>query len=265
VGASTVTIDPIALARTLLAQGFDFGNGQPLKFKAALPQNLAPWADLALDAGRKWSVNPWFIIGVIERESLGGQALKPVGPEGSGDFLPRKTTSPYWKYASPKTGLPPDDVGWGRGLMQIDYGVYNDWVTNHDWRDPAVNIDFGTQLLRRGLDFFKQQAGVSVVIEPWRWSIGMPQYSIQPWSKRYPGITVKTVAKDPRPLAGAPLYEAAIAAFNAGTRGVLQAIAAGLPAEAPCTGQDYVAWFLQRIGTWAASVSEGANLVPPQS
>jgi hypothetical protein len=248
-------MDLFKVARRALADPFDFTKGA--QFRASLPQHLATWASHVLASAMKYDVSPWFIMGVIERESLGGLALKPPDASGTGDFQPRRASSRYFRYAKPTTGMPPDGLGWGRGLMQIDYGVHNSWCLTNNWKDPTTNIDYGTSILRDNLIVLRSHPGQAIDVELWRWTKGMPQYNIQPWATKYPHVNIVTKVFDPRPLGGAILYEGAIAAFNAGTSGVLQAIGSGLPAEAATTGQDYVSWFLQRIGTWAVQYNPG--------
>jgi hypothetical protein len=127
-----------------------------------------------------------------------------------------------------------------------------------NWGDPQTNINKGAEILKSRLDFFRSNPGAGVMVECWRLTRGLPQYKIDPWSKYGPvpacPAGAKTVGpfKDPRPLAGPALWEAAIAAYNAGPAGPLQAIALGFPGEAATTGQDYVSWFTTRVAAWSA-------------
>jgi hypothetical protein len=83
---------------------------------------------------------PELIAAVLDRESRGGEALKPAGPSGTGDW---------------EAGLP---LGHGRGLLQIDDRFHRDWLaqTRPDgtplWMDAAANILFGAQLLKGYVD-----------------------------------------------------------------------------------------------------------------
>src|SRR6202040_1671752 len=43
-----------------------------------------------------------------------------------------------WGYA-----MPPDGLGWGRGLMQVDYAE-SDFGKTGPWMDPTANILFGS-------------------------------------------------------------------------------------------------------------------------
>lgn len=239
-------------------QAFDFAKVQA--FKLALPANVGRWAPQILSAAQKYNVDPFVLAGIMYGESLGGDALSPGkdgrvkfgGPGGTGDFILRKPGNLYYKYADPATGLPPDGLGWGRGLMQVDYGVHNAWIISNNWRDPQTNINKAAEIFRDALKYFSSAPGGPITIEQWRVTTGMPQNGTLPWRERYPDRVYPTSARDPRPLSGAKLYEAAIAGYNAGYKGPLQALAVGLPAEAVTAHQTYVSNFLKRIGAWQA-------------
>lgn len=242
----------------LFGKAFDFAKAQA--FALALPGQVRPYAVQFLNAGQKFGVDPWALAGICYGESLGGQALTPPGPAGTGDFIPRASGSSTFKYANPATGLPPDGKGWGRGLMQIDYGVHNAWVISSAWWDPQVNIDKAAALLKEKLAYFTSGPGAPISIECWRIQRGMPQYGIQPWKDKYPRANFPPCTPtqtgsvgsyaDPRPLSGAKLYEAAIAAYNVSYTAVLQALVLGLPAEAGTAHQSYVTSFLARVAGW---------------
>ena len=61
-----------------------------------IPQRLQRWLPMARLAEQVYGVDPLLVLAVMDRESLGGEALQPRGPTGTGDH------------------------GHGRGLMQID-------------------------------------------------------------------------------------------------------------------------------------------------
>jgi hypothetical protein len=245
----------------VFGKAFDFAKAQA--FAAALPASLGQWAPQILQSAQTYGVSPWALAGLMYNESKGGTALKPAGAGGTGDFTPRKTGG-YAKYAN-ASGLPADGQGgWGRGLMQIDYGANNPWfASGADWQDAQTNIDKGASLLREKLDLFSRGAGGPVSIETWRMDTGMPQYGIQPWRTAYPSANFPSSGPtsasrvdslpDVRPLSGQALYEAAIAAYNAGPDSVLQALALGLPAEAPTANQNYVSHFISLVSSWAGS------------
>jgi hypothetical protein len=74
---------------------------------------------------------------ILDRESHGGDALRPPGPGGTGDFAPRAWGS---------MPMPPDGLGWGRGLMQIDYGAHA-FARGNSWSDPNENVKYGAGVL----------------------------------------------------------------------------------------------------------------------
>lgn len=237
---------------SLMSQAVAFGKESA--FKAALPLQIGRWAPEILQASRLYGVSPWMLAGIMLRESQGGATLTPPNnPAGTGDFTPRLSGT-YAKYAG-ANGLPADGAGgWGRGLMQIDYGAHNAWVTSNAWWDPQTNINKSADILRTSMRFFSAipPAGATVKIEPWRVTNGKDSIKIAPWLEKYkvPASAAGASFKDPRPLSGTALQEAVFAAYNAGDSGVLQAVALGLPAEAATTGQDYVAWLTTRVAAW---------------
>jgi hypothetical protein len=90
-------------------------------------------------------VDRWIFCAILDRESLGGTStdLRPgPGPSGTGDFGPR---NPHGKYGS---ALPPDGLGWGRGLFQKDFGAVGSsaraWCLvklpdgRYQWEDPQL-------------------------------------------------------------------------------------------------------------------------------
>lgn len=86
--------------------------------------------------GHLW---PAIIAGLVSRESAWGLTLKPKGPGGTGDFQPRNNK------------MPPDGLGWGRGLMQIDY-KWHEFARTGNWQDPKENMAFGCEILATNLD-----------------------------------------------------------------------------------------------------------------
>ncbi len=229
---------------------FDFAKGA--LFKAALPSNVGQYAPQILSAAQRYGVDPFALAAIMYNESRGGVATgyTPQGPGGTGDFIPRTSSSKYFKYANPATGLPPDGKGWGRGLMQIDYGANNAWVIGNPWWDAQTNIDKAADIYRGFQSYFQQPSGGMISVEQWRVTTGMPSIGVQPWATKYPGRTYTATRPDPRPLVGQDLIDATIASYNAGTSGPLQAIASGLPAEAVTANQNYVSKFLALVPGW---------------
>lgn len=88
------------------------------------------------------------LAAIMDRESLGGDALKPPGPAGTGDWTPRHGK------------MPPDGKGWGRGLMQLDYAAHPELMdkTMPDgtpaWENPLENIKAGALIYHHNLLHF---------------------------------------------------------------------------------------------------------------
>lgn len=251
-------------AETLVANGISsFVSGaKEAAFRLALPSEISQWSTQILRASEAYGVSPWVLAGLMYRESSGGNALKPKGPAGTGDFSARTPGKTYKQpdgslYTVGATGLPEDGGGWGRGLMQIDWGVHHQWCTTHRWDDAQTNLNKAAELFRDNLAFFSRPAGALVPIDSWRLNTGAAYAKVEPWRTRYAGALARFPGAvppqpDPRPLAGDDLYAAALAAYNAGPSGVLQALALGLPPDAPTAKQDYVTWMMTRVGGWMA-------------
>ena len=94
-------------------------------------------------AGLFYGFQSSIIAGIGSRESGWGLFLKPKGPKGTGDFSQRDQLR-----AGRKSKLPPDGLGFGRGLMQIDYDFHK-FARTGNWRDPRENIFYGVKLLNR--------------------------------------------------------------------------------------------------------------------
>lgn len=225
-------------------------------FAAALPGNLRPWAPNLLSAARKFGVSPWLLAGIAYRESSGGSALTPPGPAGTGDFYKRPSGRRYPSgYVVGTSGMPEDGQGWGRGLMQIDWAVWYPWAQQNAWWDPQVNIEKSAEILANQISFFSSNPTSSTVsVDAWRLT-GLKSADgktiVDGWTQKY-GITNLGPYLDPRPLYGTNLAMAALAAYNAGAGGVLQAVAAGLTPDAPTARNDYANWIATRASSWLA-------------
>jgi soluble lytic murein transglycosylase-like protein len=69
--------------------------------------------------------------------------MRPKGPAGTGDWAPRHGK------------MPPDGLGWGRGLMQADYAASAFAKDATEWTDPRQNIEFGCNELATDLQHYK--------------------------------------------------------------------------------------------------------------
>lgn len=230
----------------------DSTGGSTVNFDTAIDPLVQPYAAQMRAAGDQYGASPWLLAGIMMRESNGGSALTPPGPGGVGDKSPRwpagspnlkgALPSKYAVYADPNTGFPPGLVGWGLGLMQLDFGAMHSFVTSNDWTDPQTNINGAAQVLSSNLVYFARvPLPTPVSIESWRG-----------WDAKY---GVSGMYADPRPLTGDLLIRAAVAAYNAGTGGVLEAVAAGLDPDVPTTGGDYSSWVMQHIQQWSGQSS----------
>lgn len=100
--------------------------GEALKYAASIRS-----------AATQHDFSPSLVCAIGSRESRWGLSpdMKPSGPTGTGDWKPRKGV------------MPPDNLGWGRGLMQIDYAAFDFAKDASKWQDPDQNIHFACNLL----------------------------------------------------------------------------------------------------------------------
>lgn len=232
-------------------------------FRLALPANVAQWSDFFLAAAEQAGVSPWLLAGICYRESGGGDALHPQGPGGTGDFNPRPAGRRYPSgYVVGPNGMPEDGGGWGRGLMQLDWAVQFPWPQQNNWADPATNINKAANILATNILFFSSDPNPSgITVESWRLkglTSATGKVLVQGWADKY-GLQSTGPYSDPRPLTGTDLALAAVAAYNAGTSGVLQAIAAGLPADAATAGNNYGSWISTRVSAWLATYAPNTS------
>lgn len=141
-----------------------------LVLAAPLPKGSEYIAEAAEAGAQKEGVSPYLLLGICYAESNFGQALKPKGPEGSGDFIARPST-PERDEKMKKAPLPgvekkmvdsikarniltptmawvPTHTGWGVGLMQFDYEAHFDFCKSGEWKKPAVILARAAQLLK---------------------------------------------------------------------------------------------------------------------
>lgn len=136
-----------------------------------LPKGSEHLMDIAKKIGHAEGVSPWLLLGICYAESNFGQALKPKGPDGSGDFIPRPRTPdrdkrmkeaplpgvelktlpggiPSRKITGPCEAWVPTHTGWGCGLMQFDYEAHYDFCKSGQWKEPAIIIRHACGLLK---------------------------------------------------------------------------------------------------------------------
>lgn len=155
-----------------------------------LPPRLQPWWNLSVLAGQLHSVDHALILGVLDVECAGGEALRPKGAGGTGDWMPRHwsryasrpaaaTRFRHWRPSAeeyertfkkklepnqvvPEICMPADVFGWGRGLMQIDYADPENEAFLAElmpdgtpaWKSAWKNIEYGTKKLSALIQFF---------------------------------------------------------------------------------------------------------------
>ena len=94
-------------------------------------------------------------IGSVESGWGTSASMQPNGPSGTGDRTPR-TPAPPLRPGS----MPTDGLGFGRGLMQIDWDSHP-FARTGNWQDAAANIDFACGLLAADRDRFATQTGLA--------------------------------------------------------------------------------------------------------
>ena len=201
----------VDLAERIIAEGRD------LAFQWSLPSQAQPYSEVILSASRLKGVDPFLIAAIGYKESLWGQALTPPGPGGTGDFTPRNWTP---------TPMPPDGLGWGRGLMQLDYHWYRDqFAKGLNWADPFQNVVAGAERYLEAVTYFSSMPKT-------------PGVTLSAYAAERRGVP-PGVYPDPRPLAGSLLNRAAIAAYNTGISNVLMSLAAGVDPDVTTAGAPY--------------------------
>lgn len=178
-----------------------------------MPKGTEYIADLAFEIGPKYGVSPYVILGITYSESNFGRALRPEGPGGTGDFIPRSpgrcvqvdakgkcaktlqqlVTELSFPIKTDSAGqLVPTTRGWGHGLYQIDLMFHHPFIATGKWADPRAAMDYAVKLFASYRDQIK---------------------------KAVPSIG---------PL---DLVRASVAAYNAGAGAVIKALKAGVPAD----------------------------------
>jgi soluble lytic murein transglycosylase-like protein len=219
--------------------------GQEGEFSNAISPEARPYAALILQVAKEKGVDPFLIAAVGQRESGWGRYLKlsangpiGVGPAGAGDWTPRNWTP---------TPMPPDGLGWGRGLMQLDYLHYKDaFDLGLDWRDPLQNVRTGADRLLSAQRMLSKQTAINGIAD----GRGLVTLSASAAAKRnvapgqYP---------DPRPLVGEALVRATLAAYNTGEANALRSLAVGLDPDTTTTGANYASNAISSALKYAAS------------
>lgn len=95
-----------------------------------LPPRLSRWREPIFHGSSMYAVDPIVIAAIMDRESLGGDALKPKGLKGTGDG------------------------GHGRGIMQIDDRAHGKFILTDLWQEAPFAVLYAARLLRQALDAF---------------------------------------------------------------------------------------------------------------
>lgn len=142
-----------------------------LKLAVNLPKGSEYLSDVVEKVTAGSGVSPYLLLGILYAESNFGQALKPVGPAGSGDFIARpstpdrdkkmasnplpgvvKKTLPdgikQRKIAGPCEAWVPTTNGWGCGLFQIDYEAHYEFCKSGQWTNPEKACAYAVGILK---------------------------------------------------------------------------------------------------------------------
>jgi hypothetical protein len=123
-----------------------------------LPAEAKPYLPFFRKAGEMYSIHPLLLAALCKRESRFGTApgYRPKGAGGTGDWTPRHGV------------MPPDGLGWGRGLMQIDFGSHVGWCSRVNangaylWALPEENIAKAAEILRANLSALREDVAAAV-------------------------------------------------------------------------------------------------------
>jgi hypothetical protein len=119
-----------------------------LKRQLAISVDFAEMARQSFERHKSDIPDVSYIAGLISRECAWGMTLQPRSPGGTGDFTPRTSRR------AGRTGpFPPDELGYGRGLMQIDYD-WHEFARTGPWQDPEKNIEYGCRVLKDAFRYF---------------------------------------------------------------------------------------------------------------
>jgi hypothetical protein len=151
-----------------------------LSLAKPLPKGAEYLADVAAKAGADNGISPYLLLGICYAESNFGAALKPPGPTGTGDFIPRvadKDTNEKMaknplpgvekkvlpdgikarKVAGPVEAWVPTHTGWGCGLLQFDYEAHYEFCKSGAWKEPAKVFDQACKLLKGNRSFLAKK------------------------------------------------------------------------------------------------------------
>lgn len=158
-----------AVTEVVSAGGAVVAAAQKLGLQAFLTASgnaAAPYGAVIDQVANEQNISPFVIVALGDRETRWGMAS--AYRNQTGDYAKRAWTSaqiekvpvtpvgtaPAASDGSPRWYvMPADGLGWGRGLMQVDYASWYDWLASNDWRDPYVNITKGVQILKQKMKY----------------------------------------------------------------------------------------------------------------
>lgn len=141
------------------------------KFQNALPPQGKELGATILQVAEAINIDPCILAAVIAKESDFGATLRNecgdwvvrdkrfAGLKGMRTIEKRDEIPEGWAIteASGPWSIPEDGLGWKRGLMQIDWGSYRQWLEASNWRNPMINIAFGASRLMQAMEVFAKQ------------------------------------------------------------------------------------------------------------
>jgi len=203
-------------------------------FKAVIPDAAGPYAETILDEAGKAGIDPFVVVALGDRETKWGTAPSYKGQ--TGDFAARCWSKDQIDKFGPerlRVGAacsggflvtPYDGLGWGRGLMQIDFGSEADWLFANDWRDPATNIRKGISILQQKMRELSSTGYLSSSVSGDGY-VHVSDAVAALLTKNSDYDVPAGDYADPRPFTGSDLFVASLAAYNAGSVGVIRAVA----------------------------------------
>lgn len=232
-----------------------------LAFTAILPARSVPYADELLNVAQDLDLNPFTLWALLERESQSGTAssMKPKTAAGTGDWTGRVghwrdqpgpgtkvvNVLPYgWNRPRDRSGqvipgpyaIPSDELGWGRGLMQIDFA--DPWIqAGNDWRDASANIRRGGEVLLEKMKQLKSTTPITIR-----------------------GVKIGGDGQlDPRPLEGDVFVRTAIAAYNTGWNALKSLVLYGNPDATTTAGKSGAPDYSSDVVARALALTEKFN------
>ncbi len=248
---------------------------QQTAFKAALPSHAQPYAEVILRVADEQGMDPFAIFALGDRESLWGTS--DYYKQQAGDWTPRLrnaskvAASPHiYRRTAPGAApdakgnvqvMPADGLGWGRGLMQIDWEQQFAWVSKGLWRDSYENVKYGASYLKTLIGIFSSQNGLAPIAAGGSVNVSASYAAWIGKLQNRPDLK-GGIYKDPRPLTGTALQAAAVAAYNTGPGNVIRNLALGMRAEASTTGGDYTGDTLNRQAKVIAAYMAAGGTMP---